>query len=116
MALLRHFDYIPDQADSNVRFELRNQEPTEEGEARVALTLVDLESGEDDGNLTIQLSPPDIEGLIEALEQTLEELVPSDDDAEETEDEDEEQADEPEPEPPARRTRGSKKQPEEDEK
>jgi hypothetical protein len=116
MALLKHFDYTPDQADANVRFELRNQEPTDDGEARVALTVVDLESDSDDGeNLTVQLSPPDLEGLIEALEQTLEEVAPSEDGVEEAEGE--EEADEPEPEPerPARRTRASKRQQEEDE-
>jgi hypothetical protein len=118
MALIKHFDYTPDQADANVRFELRNQEPTEDGEARIALTVVDLESDADNGeNLTVQLSPPDLEGLIEALEQTLDEAAPSGDGGEEAEGE--EEADEPEPEPeperPARRTRGSKRQQEEDE-
>jgi hypothetical protein len=114
MALLKHFDYTPDQADANVRFELRNQELTEDGEARIALTVVDLESDTDDGeNLTIQLSPPDLEGLIEALEQTLDEVAPSDDGGEEAEGE--EEADEPEPERPARRTKASKRQQEEDE-
>ena len=112
MALLKHFDYTPDQSDANVRFELRNQEPTEDGDTRVALTVVDLESDTgDDENLTIQLSPPDLEGLIEALEQTLEEIAPSEDGSEVMEDE--EEADEPEPEPeperPARRTRASKR-------
>jgi hypothetical protein len=121
MALLKHFDYTPDEADTNVRFELRNQEPADDGEARIALTVVDLESDADDGeNLTIQLTPPDLEGLIEALEQTLEQVAPSDDGGEEVEGEeeaDEEEADEPEPEPerPARRTRASKRQQEEDE-
>ena len=75
MAILKHFDYTPDQADSNVRFELRNQSSSDNGEPSVALTVVELDS---DDNLTIQLSAPDIEGLIEALEQTLEELAPSD--------------------------------------
>ena len=109
MALLKHFDYTPDQADANVRFELRNQSSSDNGEPSVALTVVELES---EDNLTIQLSAPDIEGLIEALEQTLEELVPSDDGADE-EEEDEEAA-EPEPERPARRSRGSKRQEQED--
>ena len=114
MALLKHFDYTPDQADVNVRFELRNQEPAEDGEPRVALTVVDLESDNDDGeNLTVQLSPPDLEGLIEALEQTLEEVAPADDGDEEVEGE--EAADEPEPERPARRTKASKRQQEEEE-
>jgi len=107
MALLKHFDYTPDEADANVRFELRNQGSSDDGEARVALTVVELES---DDNLTIQLSPPDIEGLIEALEQTLDELVPSEEGADE-----EEEGEEPEPERPARRTRGSKRQEQEDE-
>jgi hypothetical protein len=114
MALLKHFDYTPDQADANVRFELRHQELTDDGEARIALTVVDLESDTDDGeNLTVQLSPPDLEGLIEALEQTLEEVAPPDDGGEEAEGE--EEVDEPEPERPARRTKASKRQQEEDE-
>ena len=121
MALLKHFDYTPDQSDANVRFELRNQEPDEDGDARVALTVVDLESDNgDDQNLTIQLSPPDLEGLIEALEQTLEEVAPSEDSSEVMEGEeqaDEDEADEPEPEPerPARRTRASKRKQEDEE-
>lgn len=110
MALLKHFDYTPDEADANVRFELRNQGSSDDGDARVSLTVVELES---DDNLTIQLSPPDIEGLIEALEQTLDELVPSDEGADEEEEGGE--AEEPEPERPARRTRGSKQQQEDEE-
>ena len=110
MALLKHFDYTPDQADTNVRFELRNQSSSDDGEPSVALTVVELESDE---NLTIQLSAPDIEGLIEALEQTLDELVPSDEGADE--EQEDQEADEPEPEGPARRTRGSKRQQQEDE-
>jgi hypothetical protein len=43
MTPLKHFDYTPDQADVHVRFELRNPEPNDDGEARVALTVVDLE-------------------------------------------------------------------------
>ena len=114
MALLKHFDYTPDEAEANVRFELRNQELTDDGEPRIALTVVDLESDADDGeNLTVQLSPPDLEGLIEALEQTLEEVAPSEDGSEAAEGV--EEADEPEPERPARRTRASKRQQEEDE-
>jgi hypothetical protein len=119
MALLKHFDYTPDQADVRVRFELRNQEPTDDGDAQIALTVVDLESDAgDEENLTVQLSPPALEGLIEALEQTLDEVAPSEDVSEEAEgeeDADEEEADEPEPERPARRTRASKRQQEEDE-
>jgi hypothetical protein len=105
MTLLRHFDYTPDQADASVRFELRNQEPRDDAEARVALTVVDLESDgdEDQGSLTVELSPRDVEGLIEALEQTLDELEPR-----EGEEEEEEEAEQPEPQPPSRRAKASK--------
>jgi hypothetical protein len=116
MALLKHFDYIPDQADTNVRFELRSQGPGDDGEPRIGLTVVDVESGDDDGNLTIQLSPPDLEGLIDVLEQSLEELAPAEEGVDEMEEEEQpEEAEEPEPARPARRSRGSKKQAEEDE-
>ena len=106
MGLLRHFDYTPDNAESNVRFELRNQEPHDDAEARVALTVVDLESNGDDdqGKLTVELSPRDIEGLIEALEQTLDELEPSGGD-EEDEGADEAEPQQAEPQQTSRRTR-----------
>jgi hypothetical protein len=116
MTLLKHFDYTPDQADASVRFELRSQAPDDDGEARLALTVVDLESDE---NLTIQLAPPDVQGLIEALDETLDELAPSEEGVEEEgaeEEDDEEQAEEqdeepePEPERPARRSRGKRQQ------
>jgi hypothetical protein len=138
MTLLKHFDYTPDQGDASVRFELRSQAPEDDGEARVVFTVVDLESDE---NLTVQLAPPDVEGLIEALDQALGELAPSEEaadeevdeeevdeeeatdeevvdeeevDEEEDEDEDEEEDEEPEPERPARRTRGSKRKRQDD--
>ena len=95
MALLKHFEYIPDHADTNVRFQLRHQEPSENGEARIALTICDLDESDD---LTVQLSPPDLEGLIEALEQTLEGVAPSEAGGEEADGE--EEADEPQPERP----------------
>jgi hypothetical protein len=111
MALLKHFDYTPDQADASVRFELRSQAPDDDGDARLAFTMVDLES---DDNLTTQLAPPDVQGLIEALDQTLDDLAPAEEgtDEEDDEEEAEEQDEEPEPEPerPARRSRGKRQQ------
>ena len=91
MALLKHFDYTPDQGDASVRFELRSQASDDDGEARVAFTVVDLESDE---TLTIQLAPPDVEGLIEALDQALGELAPPEDAAEEDVDEEEDEDEE----------------------